>query len=272
MNSTHKVVFYGEDWALTEGVRGGMQFNWPEVTMMSVSDLAELEYVVWRYPRAGILLCLRPHVNVPVLDALRPLLKGRVVKVVSREVWFSDITAACALGYSEPVSTELLEAWLPDRLRLGRQGHPLESFIQDVVRSLGWKQWQVRLGKTLNEMSPERTRYLLKEIRGYTMTALPAGVTLQQWFILCHFANGMTGAGVAQVTGLKEKTLSLYRRHTLRMLGMDRVKCGMGLYRAIQVRESLQEYPRSAVFGRRWNRKAGRICADNEDKHLGAEL
>lgn len=248
MNSTHRVVFYGDEWALTEGLKGVMQFNWPEVTMISVSELADLEDVVWRYPRAGVLLCLRPHVNVPVLDALRPLLRGRVVRVVSRQVWFSDIIAACGLGYREPVSTELLEAWLPDRQKSGRLSHPLDPFMQEVEKSMSWKQWQVRFGKTLNEMNPERTRYLLKEIRGYTMTALPAGVTLRQWFILCYFANGMTGAEVAQLTGLKEKTLSLYRRQTLRMLGMDRVKCGMGLYRAILVRESLQEYPRSVMI------------------------
>lgn len=240
MNGTRTVVFYGDEWALTEGVKGVMQSFWPEVEMVSVSELSALEEMVWRYPRAGVLLCLRPHVNVPVLDALRPFLKGRVVRVVSPGVWFSDRMAACGLGYQEPVSMESLEPWLPDRLRMGKRNHPLGTFMQELERDAGW---HTKRRKALNEMSPERTLLLLKEIRRYTVTALPEGVTLQRWFILCRFAEGLTGAEVAQMTGLKVKTVSMYRRQTLKMLGMEWVKCGMGLYRAVQLRESLQIYP-----------------------------
>lgn len=236
------MVFYGDEWALTEGVKGVMQYCWPEVEMVSVSGVSALESAVYQDPRAGVLLCLRPHMNVPVLDALRPLLRGRVVSVVSAGVLFSDRMVARGLGYREPVNAEALEAWLPGSVSV-RGSHPLEMFMQEVERDTGWRRWQERRGKALNEMSAERTRHLLNELRGYMVTALPEGVSLRQWFILCRFAEGLSGAEVSQMTGLKEKTVSLYRRQTLKQLGMERVKCGMGLYRAVQVRESLQIYP-----------------------------
>lgn len=54
------------------------------------------------------------------------------------------------------------------------------------------------------------------------------------------------GGQVAALTGLQEKTVSLYRRHVLCALGMEEVKSGMPLYRGVMVRESLQRYPSGA--------------------------
>ncbi|EKB5042528.1 hypothetical protein JZA59_004756 [Salmonella enterica] len=66
---------------------------------------------------------------------------------------------------------------------------------------------------------------------------------MRQWFILCRLAEGMKGGEVALLTGLKEKTVSVYRRHVLAELGMETVVRGMPLYRGVLVREVLQRYP-----------------------------
>ncbi|EGU0498786.1 hypothetical protein JEB49_004636, partial [Salmonella enterica] len=48
---------------------------------------------------------------------------------------------------------------------------------------------------------------------------------------------------VASLTGLKEKTVSLYRHQALSGLGMEGEKSGMVLYRGVLVQEELQRYP-----------------------------
>ncbi|HFZ7973824.1 TPA: LuxR C-terminal-related transcriptional regulator, partial [Salmonella enterica subsp. enterica serovar Birkenhead] len=92
-------------------------------------------------------------------------------------------------------------------------------------------------------MSRSRTARLVRDIRQEALRRLPGTVNARQWFILCCLAEGMKGGEVAALTGLKEKTVSLYRRHALAALGMETVVRGMPLYRGVLVREGLQRYP-----------------------------
>ncbi|HDD2124068.1 TPA: hypothetical protein PAP86_004378 [Salmonella enterica] len=87
-------------------------------------------------------------------------------------------------------------------------------------------------------MSRSRTARLVRDIRQEALRRLPGTVNARQWFILCCLAEGMKGGEVAALTGLKEKTVSLYRRHVLAALGMETVVRGMPLYRGV-----LQRYP-----------------------------
>ncbi|HDN6544806.1 TPA: hypothetical protein ACWPAS_004327 [Salmonella enterica] len=241
------VVILGEDWTLTAAVRGLISERWPGVVTAEAGSPAGLSAWLERYPAAGVLLCLRPHESLPWLDSLSPLLWDRAVRVVSPTVWYSDRMVLGYLGYRRAVSTDTLTGWLPGRQGAGRckGGHPLSGFMDEVVRGAEKR----RGGKELpvpGRMSRTRTACLVREVQKESLRMLPAQVTARQWFILCRLTDGMKGGQVAALTGLQEKTVSLYRRHVLCALGMEEVKSGMPLYRGVMVRESLQRYPSGA--------------------------
>ncbi|EKB2676927.1 hypothetical protein ONW92_004083 [Salmonella enterica] len=238
------VVIPGDDWTLTAAVSGLVSEEWPGVITETVCSPGELSVMLRRYPSAGVLLCLRPHESLPCLDSLCPLLWGRAVQVVSPTVWYSDRVVLGYLGYRRAVSTDALSAWLPGRRVSGRrkEEHPLSGFMDEVMRSAERGRGAQVLPAPVR-MSRTRTARLIREVQKESLRMLPAQVTARQWFILCRLAEGMKGGQVADLTGLKEKTISLYRRHVLCSLGMEEVKSGMPLYRGVMVRESLQRYP-----------------------------
>ncbi|EKF3854794.1 hypothetical protein OZL72_001700 [Salmonella enterica] len=236
-----RVVVYGDEWAVTSAVCSLVALQWPRAVVERVSGLSTLVQILQRHASAGVLLCLRPHEHIPVLDVLTPLLRGRVVRVVSPVVWYSDRMVLGWLGYRPAVSTQALQAWLPGREK-GRSGsHPLAGFM-DVLMHQG----AVTVNVMPGVMSWSRTARLVRDIRQESLRRLPGTVNARQWFTLCCFAEGMKGSEVAAQTGLKEKTVSLYRRHALAALGMETVVRGMPLYRGILVREMLQQYPAGA--------------------------
>lgn len=229
------VVILGDDWTLTAAVRGLISERWPGVETVVTGSPDGLSVCLCRYPAAGVLLCLRPHEHLPWLDSLCPLLWNRVVRVVSPTVWYSDRMVLSYLGYRRAISVDKLGAWL----RGNKEEHPLSGFMDEVICSseMSWG------GEELpppGRMSRTRTAKLVREVQKESLRMLPAQVTARQWFILCCLAKGMKGGQVAVLMGLKEKTISLYRRHVLCALGMKEVKSGMPLYRSVMVRESLQ--------------------------------
>ncbi|ECL5469466.1 hypothetical protein LLH66_004682 [Salmonella enterica] len=207
-----------------------------------MSSLSALVQTLRQHGTAGVLLCLYPHEHIPVLDALGPLLRGRVVRVVSQVVWYSDRMVLGWLGYRPAVSTQALQAWLPGREKgEGRNGsHPLAGFM-DALMQQGAVTAPVNV--RIGVMSRAQTARLVRDIRKEALRRLPGTVSARQWFILCCLAEGMKGGEVASLTGLNEKTVSLYRRHALAALGMETVVRGMPLYRGVLVREVLQRYP-----------------------------
>ncbi|EGB0328379.1 TPA: hypothetical protein ACIVON_004225 [Salmonella enterica subsp. enterica serovar Poona] len=235
-----RVVVYGDEWAVTAAVCSLMAQWWPQAVVERASGLSALVQTLRRYGVVGVLLCLRPHENIPVLDALAPLLRGRVVRVVSPVVWYSDRMVLGWLGYRPAVSTQALESWLPGREKERQGAHPLGSFMDALMQQGAVTEAvDVRPGV----MSRLRTARLVSEIRKESLRRLPGTVSVRQWFILCRLAEGMKGGEVALLTGLKEKTVSVYRRHVLAELGMETVVRGMPLYRGVLVREVLQRYP-----------------------------
>lgn len=110
-----RVVVYGDEWAVTAAVCSLVSQRWPQAVVERASGLSALLQTLRRHGTAGVLLCLRPHEHIPVLDALAPLLRGRVVRVVSPVVWYSDRMVLGWLGYRPAVSTPALQAWLPGR-------------------------------------------------------------------------------------------------------------------------------------------------------------
>ncbi|EBS3610700.1 hypothetical protein DPD44_22640 [Salmonella enterica subsp. enterica serovar Poona] len=78
-----RVVVYGDEWAVTAAVCSLVSQRWPRAVVERASGLSALVQTLRRHGTAGVLLCLRPHEHIPVLDALTPLLRGRVVRVVS---------------------------------------------------------------------------------------------------------------------------------------------------------------------------------------------
>ncbi|EDI1752637.1 hypothetical protein GD488_24450 [Salmonella enterica] len=238
------VVILGDDWTLTAAVQGLISEGWPGGGTAVVSSPDGLSVCLRRYPTAGVLLCLRPHESLPWLDSLCPLLWNRAVRVVSPTVWYSDRIVLGYLGYRRAVSVDALCAWLPGRLVAGRrkEDHPLSGFMDEVMCSAkrGWGGQELPVPGRMSRM---RTAKLVREVQKESLRILPAQVTAQQWFILCCLTEGMKGGQVASLTGLKEKTISLYRRHVLCALGMAEVRNGMLLYRSVVVRESLQRYP-----------------------------
>ncbi|ECT1023548.1 hypothetical protein DPO11_26925 [Salmonella enterica] len=242
------VLTAGDDWTLSAAVRGLISAQWPEVITKDAAPEA-IPALLERFPQAGVLLCLRPHEHLPWLDSLCPLLWDRAVRVVSPTVWYSDRMVLSCLGYRRAVSRDALSGWLPGGRCTGRckESHPLSGFMDEVMRGAE----RSGLGQSLPEpgrMSRERTARLVREVRKESQRMLPAQVTAQQWFILCRLTEGLKGGEVALLTGLREKTVSLYRRHALCALGMEEVKSGMPLYRGVMVRESLQRYPSGAVL------------------------
>ncbi|HAK3334479.1 TPA: hypothetical protein H2A59_005087 [Salmonella enterica] len=252
------VVILGEDWTLTAAVRGLISERWPGVVTAEAGSPAGLSAWLERYPAAGVLLCLRPHESLPWLDSLSPLLWDRAVRVVSPTVWYSDRMVLSCLGYRRAVSTDALSGWLPGRRAGKRKGaHPLSGFMAEVMRGAEKR----RGGQELpvpGRMSRTRTACLVREVQKESQRMLPAQVTARQWFILCRLTDGMKGGQVAALTGLQEKTVSLYRRHVLCALGMEEVKSGMPLYRGVMVRESLQRYPSGAVLPENRDGQPGR--------------
>ncbi|HEC8685143.1 TPA: hypothetical protein R4C62_004597 [Salmonella enterica subsp. enterica serovar Oranienburg] len=233
-----RVVVYGDEWAVTAAVCSLMAQWWPQAVVERASGLSALVQTLRRYGVVGVLLCLRPHENIPVLDALAP--RGRVVRVVSPVVWYSDRMVLGWLGYRPAVSTQALESWLPGREKERQGAHPLGSFMDALMQQGAVTEVvDVRPGV----MSRLRTARLVSEIRKESLRRLPGTVSVRQWFILCRLAEGMKGGEVALLTGLKEKTVSVYRRHVLAELGMETVVRGMPLYRGVLVREVLQRYP-----------------------------
>ncbi|HGB4837979.1 TPA: hypothetical protein ACIVKX_002842 [Salmonella enterica subsp. enterica serovar Jangwani] len=144
------------------------------------------------------------------------------------------------LGYRPAVSTQALQAWLPGREKERLDTHPLAGFM-DALMQQGAVTAPVNASP--GGMSRLRTARLVRDIRQEALRRLPGTVNARQWFILCCLAEGMKGGKVAALTGLKEKTVSLYRRHALAALGMETVVRGMPLYRGVLVREGLQRYP-----------------------------
>ncbi|HAG0018025.1 TPA: hypothetical protein G8O67_005456 [Salmonella enterica] len=254
------VLTAGDDWTLSAAVRALISAQWPEVITKDAAP-EEVPALLGRFPGAGVLLCLRPHEHLPWLDSLCPLLWDRTVRVVSPTVWYSDRMVLSCLGYPRAVSTDTLVAWLPGRVTQSvvsrKESHPLSGFMDEVMRGAG----KSGVGQSLPEpgrMSRERTARLVREVRKESQRMLPAQVTAQQWFILCRLTEGLKGGEVALLTGLREKTVSLYRRHALCALGMEEVKSGMPLYRGVRVRESLQRYPSGAVLPENRDGQPGR--------------
>lgn len=234
-----RVVIYGDEWAVTAAVCSLVAQRWPRVVVVRASRLAKLVQILQKHGAAGVLLCLRPHEHIPLLDALAPLLRGRVVRVVSPVVWYSDRMVLGWLGYRPAVSTQALQVWLPGRENERHDVHPLAGFM-DALMQQGAVTAPVNV--SLGIMSRSRTTRLIRNIRKEAQRRLPETVSAQQWFILCCFAEGMKGSEVAALTGLKDKTVSLYRRYVLAALGMETVVRGMPLYRGVHVREGLQRY------------------------------
>ncbi|EOA1534665.1 LuxR C-terminal-related transcriptional regulator [Salmonella enterica subsp. enterica serovar Braenderup] len=227
------VVILGDDWTLTAAVRGLISERWPGVETAETGSPDGLSVCLRRYPAAGVLLCLRPHESLPWLDSLCPLLWNRVVRVVSPTVWYSDRMVLGYLGYRRAISVDELGAWLGGN----KEEHPLSGFMDEVMCSAeSCRSAPPPPGR----MSRTRTAKLVREVQKESQRMLPTQVTARQWFILCCLAKGMKGGQVAALMGLKEKTISLYRRHVLCALGMEEVKSGMPLYRSVMVRESLQ--------------------------------
>ncbi|HGP0778347.1 TPA: hypothetical protein ACLFMB_004466 [Salmonella enterica subsp. diarizonae serovar 61:l,v:1,5,7] len=144
------------------------------------------------------------------------------------------------LGYRPAVSTQALQTWLPGREKERLDAHPLAGFM-DALMQLG--EMTVPVNASPGGMSRSRTARLVRDIRKEALRRLPGTVNARQWFILCCLVEGMKGGEVAALTGLKEKTVSLYRRHALAALGMETVVRGIPLYRGVLVREGLQRYP-----------------------------
>ncbi|EBQ2955510.1 hypothetical protein BCA43_22185 [Salmonella enterica] len=234
------MVLYGDEWPLAAAVAGLVRAGWPDAETVVAESPDALSLQLWQHPSAGVLLCLRPHESLPVLDALCPLLHGRVVRVVSPTLWYSDRVVLGYLGYRRGVMAGELEGWLPGKASPDVRGkaHPLGEFMEALKRGEGRK-----TGRGPGAMSRRRTEILVKEVRSAALRLLPAGVTSRQWFILCQFAQGRKGGEVASLTGLKEKTVSLYRHQALSGLGMEGEKSGMVLYRGVLVQEELQRYP-----------------------------
>ncbi|ECJ2556699.1 hypothetical protein M9472_003338 [Salmonella enterica] len=235
-----RVVVYGDEWAVTAAVCSLVSQRWSRAVVERASGLSALVQTLRWHGAAGVLLCLRPHEHIPVLDALTPLLRGRVVRVVSPVVWYSDRMVLGWLGYRPAVSTQALQAWLPGREKERHDAHPLAGFM-DALMQQGAVTAPVNASPGV--MSRSRTARLVRDIRQEALRRLPGTVNARQWFILCCLAEGMKGGEVAALTGLKEKTVSLYRRHALAALGMETVVRGMPLYRGVLVREGLQRYP-----------------------------
>ncbi|HFV9801098.1 TPA: hypothetical protein ACIU9R_004333 [Salmonella enterica subsp. enterica serovar Birkenhead] len=101
-----RVVVYGDEWAVTAAVCSLVSQRWPRAVVERASGLSALVQTLRRHGTAGVLLCLRPHEHIPVLDALTPLLRGRVVRVVSPVVWYSDRMVLGWLGYRPAVTSE----------------------------------------------------------------------------------------------------------------------------------------------------------------------
>lgn len=250
------VVILGDDWTLTAAVRGLISERWPDVITKDAGR-EDLTFLLAQFPQAGVLLCLRPHENLPWLDSLCPVLWDRAVRVVSPTVWYSDRMVLGYLGYRRAVSTEALVGWLPGRRERSKEVHPLSEFMEAVIRGAE----KSRDGYVLpapGRISRTRTAKLVREVQKESLRMLPAQVTARQWFILCRLTEGMKGGQVAALTGLREKTISLYRRHVLCELGMEEVKSGMPLYRGVMVRESLQRYPSGAGLTENRYGKPGR--------------
>ncbi|HGG6757316.1 TPA: hypothetical protein ACJG9G_005517 [Salmonella enterica subsp. enterica serovar Java] len=228
-----RVVVYGDEWAVTAAVCSLVSQRWPRAVVERASGLSALVQT------------LRPHEHIPVLDAMTPLLRGRMVRVVSPVVWYSDRMVLGWLGYRPAVSTQALQAWLPGREKERPDAHPLAGFM-DALMQQGAVTAPVNASPGV--MSRSRTARLVRDIRQEAQRRLPGTVNARQWFILCRLAEGMKGGEVAALTGLKEKTVSLYRRHALAALGMETVVRGMPLYRGVLVREVLQRYPAEPVW------------------------
>ncbi len=208
-----RVVVYGDEWAVTAAVCSLVSQRWPQAVVERASGLSALVQTLRRHGTAGVLLCLRPHEHIPVLDAMTPLLRGRMVRVVSPVVWYSDRMVLGWLGYRPAVSTQALQTWLPGREKERLDAHPLAGFM-DALMQLG--EMTVPVNASPGVMSRSRTARLVRDIRKEALRRLPGTVNARQWFILCCLAEGMKGGEVAALTGLKEKTVSLYRRHAWR--------------------------------------------------------
>ncbi|EBW6363118.1 hypothetical protein DPU24_20280 [Salmonella enterica subsp. enterica serovar Oranienburg] len=247
-----RVVVYGDDWTLASGVSGLVAARWLNVSVEFVPGFVNLVQTLQEDPSAGLLLCLRAHEHIPVLDALRPLIPGRGVRVVSSTVWYSDRVVLHALGYRPAERPEDLLDTQNKAFRHGLENKCfLDGFMNELVRQGGRDQpEQVCAG----EMSRRRTAALLWDIRRTAVMMLPAELPEGQWLVLCYFAQGLRGKEVAMITGLQEKTVSLYRRRALAALGMEEVRGGLPLYRGVLVREVLRCYPavvylNEAVYG-----------------------
>ncbi|EBW6363663.1 hypothetical protein DPU24_23200 [Salmonella enterica subsp. enterica serovar Oranienburg] len=72
-----RVVVYGDEWAVTAAVCSLMEAWWPQAVVERASGLPALVQTLRRYGAAGVLLCLRPHEHIPVLDALATQLPAK---------------------------------------------------------------------------------------------------------------------------------------------------------------------------------------------------
>ncbi|HAF5680548.1 TPA: hypothetical protein ACJGSF_005522 [Salmonella enterica subsp. enterica serovar Muenchen] len=68
-----RVVVYGDEWAVTAAVCSLVSQRWPQAVVERASGLSALVQTLRRHGAAGVLLCLRPHEHIPVLDALTPV-------------------------------------------------------------------------------------------------------------------------------------------------------------------------------------------------------
>ncbi|EHK2737263.1 hypothetical protein J9K13_004879 [Salmonella enterica] len=236
-----RVLVYGDDWTLASGVSGLVAARWLNVSVEFVPGFVNLVQALQEDPSAGVLLCLRAHEHIPVLDALRPLIRGRVVRVVSSTVWYSDRVVLHALGYRPAEKPEVLLETQTKAFRHRAENECfLDGFMDELVRQGGRKQPELVCA---GEMSSRRTAALLCDIRRTAVMMLPPELPEGQWLVLCYFAQGLRGKEVAMITGLQEKTVSLYKRWALVALGMEEVRSVLPLYRGVLVREALQCYP-----------------------------
>lgn len=252
MSEPHaQLLFYGEVWALTEGVRSMTAREEPGLHTEVVYSLAVLESALLRHPGAGVVLCLCPHRNVVVLDRLRPLLSGCHVRVLSETDYWSDRTVLDYLGYGELNVTVRLSEMLRGRGKW--EGHPLETLVREVEN--GTDEREKRLPAWPSHRRPEpgvpvwiRMVWLVQMIRDYGRKKRPGGMSGRHYGVLCQLSEGDSVQVLSAVLGIQEKTVSTYRREGLKLLGMEE-KGGYVLYHGIQVREELQREPDDSGYG-----------------------
>ncbi|QPR29438.1 hypothetical protein I6G97_07685 [Edwardsiella hoshinae] len=244
------VLFYGDAWAVTQAVRHVVTVMSPRVTTEIATSVAQLMKLLRQRQQAGVVLCLRPHECVELLDRLREPLRGRAVQIVSETVYYSDLAVLAALGYGTPLALDTLIPWVKAIRGLAtgapQTEYPLAAFMARCQRR--WRKGATRQARVRLLEGESRARQqarsgrLVQMIRREGGRWLPQGVSTRQWVIVRCLSEGMSPTAVAARMGVQKKTVSVYKQRVLMLLsGGDRRRERV-LFRGIVVKEALQRY------------------------------